>query len=62
MSRTKIPSMITDSNQASLAKMPGCGLQEGVLKIIGLGISFSGKAGGVILQSLHFPRRPLNKS
>jgi len=54
--------MITDSNQASLAKMPGCGLQEGVLKIIGLGISFSGKAGGVILQSLHFPRRPLNKS
>jgi hypothetical protein len=28
MSRSKIPSMITDSNQACFAKMLGCGLQE----------------------------------
>jgi hypothetical protein len=35
--------------------------KEGVLKIIGLGISSSGKAGGAILQSLHFQRSPLNK-
>jgi len=36
--------------------------EEGVLKIIGLGLSSSGKAGGgLILQSLDFPRSPLNK-
>jgi hypothetical protein len=29
MSRSKIPSMITDSNQACLAKMTGRRLQEG---------------------------------
>jgi hypothetical protein len=31
MSRTKIPSMITDSNQACLAKMTGRRVQEEVL-------------------------------
>jgi hypothetical protein len=44
--------MITDSNQACMAKMISRRVQEGVLKIIGLGISFSGKAGGSILHGL----------